>query len=210
MEYIKFIRTQFETVDNFEDLAKIVGYKANGIADGVTRLRLMAKKSLLGIDDEIYFDGTHGSRSLLNELLSYFKAPIEMKLEMENHLNRYFLKLYLEQEAKRYIHIFIDTSFKRNSQPLVALAMLDNIRYIRKLEYLYDCPLEVQITEVSRIIKEHYAHTATLKLWGSIKQYHYRYRSNMPSIIFDTDGNIIGESNFTESKTKLFIANKLI
>jgi hypothetical protein len=118
------------------------------------------------------------------------------------------------EKKSKAIHIFIDTNFKienRRGTPIFVLNILSEKRYIRKLEHLIDMSFQEQKSEVSKIICAHYAENeGEIAPWGNIKQYHYRFMADCPAIVFDTTGNVIGESNFTEGKPSISIRGKKI
>lgn len=119
-----------------------------------------------------------------------------------------------EQIEAKAIHIFVDTDFKienRGGTPIFALAMTENWRYIRKLENLVNKSFREQTDEVSQIIRDHYAkNEGKLKIWGEIKRYHFRYKADCPAIVFDTNGNISGESFLPEGHATLSVGGKNI
>jgi len=107
------------------------------------------------------------------------------------------------------VYIFVDTDFKRKNEPIFVLAALSNSRYIRGLYELNHKTIEEQIVAVSRIIRNNYEkNSGKLELWGEIKRYHYHYSSDLPAIVFDIDGTVIGKSSFTESHAVLSIGCK--
>lgn len=111
-----------------------------------------------------------------------------------------------EQIESKAIHIFVDTDFRRKNEPIFVLAMIEEFRYIRKLEYLVNKSFRELTNEISQIICAHYAQNeGKLAIWGEIKRYHFRYKADCPAIIFDTDGNIIGKSSFIEPHAALLI-----
>jgi hypothetical protein len=117
-----------------------------------------------------------------------------------------------EQREAKAIHIFVDTDFKRSDAPdtsIFALMGCERFRYIRKLEYLINKSFREQTDEISQIIRDHYAQNeGKLPLWGEIKRYHFRYKADCPAIVFDTNGNIIGESFLAEGHTTLLIGGE--
>jgi hypothetical protein len=117
-----------------------------------------------------------------------------------------------EQIEAKAIHIFVDTDFKRSDAPgtpIFVLAMLEKLRYIRKLEDLVNKSFHEQMNEVSQIVRAHYVENkGKLTIWGEIKRYHFRYKADSPAIIFDTNGNIISESFLAEGHASLSVGSK--
>lgn len=212
MTFIDFIKSNLGEVADFNELALKIGYKGKAIEKGAVRIQSMLNKPLLGIDEEDgYFDGTIGCRGLAIALLRYFNAPSELISEAEHEIDAIFVNIEQTKQAKLYSHIFIDTDFKRNNEPIFVLGALNHLRYISNLQHLYSLPLGEQISEVSAIVKQHYHDNAgNLKIWGNIQRYHYRYVESEPAILFDTDGNVIGTSDLIEGRPSMSIGGKEI
>jgi hypothetical protein len=114
-----------------------------------------------------------------------------------------------EQIEAKAIHIFVDTDFRRKNEPIFVLAMIEKFRYIRKLEHLINKSFHEQMNEVSQIVRAHYGENkGKLTIWGEIKRYYFCYKVDCPTVIFDTDGNIIGESFLAEGTAMLSIRGK--
>jgi len=107
------------------------------------------------------------------------------------------------QEAKKryekYLHqfssyIFVDTGFKRTSEPIFALAMMEAKRHIKiDKELLIDKDLNEQIEKVSQIVRNHYTENrGRLKLWGEIKRYLFFYDEGK-NIVFNPQGEVVDE-----------------
>lgn len=210
MNFINFIKGNLAEVTDYKILATRVGYRNNAIEKGAIRIQSMLNKPLLGLDEEDgYFDGTIGCRGLAIALLRYFNAPSELISEAEHEIDAIFLNIEQMKQAKLYSHIFIDTDFKRNNEPIFVLGALNHLRYISNLQHLYSLPLGEQISEVSAIVKQHYHDNAgNLKIWGNIQRYHYRYAESEPAILFDTAGNVIGTSDLIEGRPSISIGGK--
>ena len=114
-----------------------------------------------------------------------------------------------EQIEAKAIYIFVDTDFRRKNEPIFVLAMIEKLRYIRKLEYLVNKSFHKQMNDVSQIARAHYVENkGKLTIWGEIKQYNFCYKADCPTVIFDTNGNIIGESFLAEGTAMLSIRGK--
>lgn len=210
MNFINFIKGNLAEVTDYKILATRVGYRNNAIEKGAIRIQSMLNKPLLGLDEEDgYFDGTIGCRGLAIALLRYFNAPTELISEAEHEIDAIFFNIEQMKQARQYIHIFIDTDFKRNNEPIFVLGALNHLRYISNLQHLCSLPREEQLPEVSAIVKQHYRDNAgALKIWGNIQRYHYRYVESEPAILFDTDGNVIGTSDLIEGRPSISIGGK--
>ena len=91
-------------------------------------------------------------------------------------------------------YIFVDTRFRRASQPIFALAFMEGKRRIAlDKEAVYDRSLKETLKEVSRIIRDHYRNSGgKLKLWGKIHEYRYHHLDGR-TFRFDTEGHLIEE-----------------
>jgi len=95
--------------------------------------------------------------------------------------------LELKSEFKPYI--FIETGFKRTSQPVFILATLQSNRFLVVDEAIWEQPLNDQLEPVQEQIKEHYRQQPVIDMWGEVKQYVYYYGENLV-LIFSTTGQL--------------------
>lgn len=105
-------------------------------------------------------------------------------------------KFYIEQEKFKNSYIFVNTNFKRNSEPIIALALCEKFRRISlyKNEELLFKSKDVILKIVSDIIHNHYLNNKDgLVLWGRIKMYVLYLFGEIYS--FNTDGNLINDKS---------------
>lgn len=213
MIFIQFLQDSLSTVSDFTALAKKIGYPNHELHKGALRLKEMRSKPLLGLDDEEYFDGTFGVRTIIEKLLAYFNASEEITIDAEQSINVIFEDIERHKQERSSVcnTIYINTDFKRNNEPVFVLAMLNHKRYISNFGSLYDLPLEEQINAVSKIVQEHYVESkGVLPIWGKIQNYHYKYDHNKPSLVFDTQGKVIQTTEQIPSHATLSLRKKEI
>ena len=117
---------------------------------------------------------------------------------------------YIEQERFKNSYIFINTNFKRNSEPIIALALCERFRRISlyKNEELLFKSKDVILKIVSDIIHNHYTNNKDgLVLWGKIENYVLHLFREIYA--FDTAGNLINSiNNISQEKAVIIIKNK--
>ena len=99
-------------------------------------------------------------------------------------------KLYNERVKFRGSYIYIDTDFRRKSEPIFALAMAQHLRYISLTPFLDELcfkALDEQLKAISKITKSYYQKTQTLPIFGAITGFKLYFLGKNYSI--DTDGN---------------------
>jgi len=109
-------------------------------------------------------------------------------------------------------YIFIYTNFKRTSEPIIALAMMEGRRRIEiKKENFIFKNLPETINIVSTIVKDNYNKTdGRIALWGEIKYYIYNHIGGQ-RYLFNINGNLIEDiKSIVESKAQLEINNKIL
>ena len=121
----------------------------------------------------------------------------------------------IEKAKKRQIeiaklqtpYIFIDTNFKRTTQPIFALAFGEGLRRIAlDKEELYDLSKEERLSQVSALVVNHYIKNGgELAIWGKIHFYNF-HDIDGAIYVFDTEGNLIEkDAEVSESRAILSI-----
>ena len=109
-------------------------------------------------------------------------------------------------------YIFVDTKFKRNNEPIFALAFMESKRRIKldKVFCIYKSKQNI-LDEVIRLIQKHFEdNEGRLKLWGKIDLYVYHHIDGS-RYIFTPDGKLLDDrEEISESKAELHLGNKLI
>jgi hypothetical protein len=109
-----------------------------------------------------------------------------------------------EREKFKECYIFINTNFKRKSEPIFALAFLEYKRHISlpKDDLVFKSDKEI-FKIIGNIVKNHFiASDGKINMWGKIANYNYHHKDGN-SYVFDTHGNIIKDEKIIESRAKL-------
>ena len=163
-------------------LSKALGYVRE---QNFTRAlaNLEAAKSLDEFITKGHFDWAHSSVTLILALSKHFALNIDAELgEVQ--------KLYNERVKFRGSYIYIDTDFRRKSEPIFALAMAQHLRYISLTPFLDELcfkALDEQLKVISKITKSYYQKTQTLPIFGAITGFKLYFLGKNYSI--DTNGN---------------------
>lgn len=127
-----------------------------------------------------YYDYFYTSENLVLKLAKIYGFDILDELNSAKKLN---------DEVKKYknSYIYIDTNFKRNTEPIFMLAMMQGARYLYfdKKELAFKS-LDKQLQFISKVVKNHYKSTKKLLLFGEITGYKFNHLGK--SYSFDTDG----------------------
>ena len=163
-------------------LSKALGYVRE---QNFTRAlaNLEAAKSLDEFITKGHFDWAHSSETLILALSKHFALNIDAELgEVQ--------KLYNERVKFRGSYIYIDTDFRRNNEPIFALAMAQHLRYISLTPFLDELcfkALHEQLEVISKITKNYYQKTQTLPIFGVITGFKLYFLGEDYSL--DTNGN---------------------
>ncbi|WP_169778231.1 hypothetical protein [Campylobacter curvus] len=163
-------------------LSKALGYVRE---QNFTRAlaNLEAAKSLDEFITKGHFDWAHSSETLILALSKHFALDIDAELSEVQ-------KLYNERVKFRGSYIYIDTDFRRKSEPIFALAMAQHLRYISLTPFLDEIcfkALNEQLKAISNITKNYYQKTQTIPIFGAITGFKLYFLGKNYSI--DTDGN---------------------
>lgn len=100
-------------------------------------------------------------------------------------------------------YIFVETNFKRQSQPIMMLGAMQHLRRFRVSNELIELSLNQQLPAIQQIVIQHYADSkGKLKVWGKIQSYVYFYAEDL-MIEFSPKGEFITASKeyFTSQAT---------
>ena len=154
------------------------------------------------------FDIKHSSEGFLRALIKAVNLPASFA---ENEIQKSQKRLDHIAEMKEP-YIFIDTKFKRKSEPIFVLAILEGRRRISiDKELLVDKSRTEIFEEVGKVIRQHYlSHEGRLDMWGEIYMYVYHH-SDGNTYIFNPDGALSEDhEDIPESKAELRIGNQKI
>jgi len=147
------------------------------------------------------YDFILSSELFLKKVLEMYGDEEDMKL----------FKKTKEKLSRSSGNLFINTDFKRISEPIFVLAMMEGVRNISIDKREFE-NIEEELEYIKNFVKNHYQkNNGTLKIWRNIVSYIYTSDSFDKKIVFDTEGNIIDEvDNFIHSKATIKIKNKEI
>ena len=115
-------------------------------------------------------------------------------------------ELAYKKEYRKFqeCYIFVNTNFKRKSEPVFALAFLEHRRRLSlpKDDLVFKTDKEI-FKIIGNIVKNHFIKTnGKIDLWGKITNYNYHHKDGK-SYVFDTDGNMVVDKKIIESKAVL-------
>ncbi len=176
---------------NLEEIAGILGYRNR--QQGAHRIHSMIAAERL---EEIPagFDFRFSDRELLLVLCGLLEIDLEF---CEESYSRMQAERLAEERRLKPYH-FIDTGFKRTTQPIFALAVMEGRRYLRIPDEIGTLPFEAQLERLQEIVRAHYSEShdedlppGELPMWGKIRRYIYHYDATT-ILALDPQGNVIG------------------
>jgi ribonucleotide monophosphatase NagD (HAD superfamily) len=152
-----------------------------------------------------------GNYDFVNKAEEFFT-----KLAKELNIDEQLVKDTLEKENS-YIkelnrfkdaYIYVNTNFRRTTQPIFVLAFAESIRNLRLYkdeELLFKSTQEI-LEIISQRIKKHYKENkGELKVWGKIANYQLHLEGK--TYIFDTDG-VLQKNTFPICESKATLSLK--
>lgn len=97
-----------------------------------------------------------------------------------------------QKEQFKNSYIYVNTNFKRNREPIFALALSEAKRRISlsSKEELFCKTIEEVFEFVSSFVKSHYLqNNGNLGIWGDIQTYQLNLEGNV--YVFDTEGRFL-------------------
>jgi len=164
------------------ELAKSLGYSSTKQLS--KRIDDVINSEALSIDAS-HYDFHYGTPEFIRKLCEVLTIP-------SNLCNKIIDEVEADLQIKKFrykSYLFIETNFKRKSEPIFALAALEGRRYL-PVEGLQGIVLNDQLKYIQMLIKSHYAEQVELPMWGKISQYVYYY-DEKTIIIFSTSGEVI-------------------
>ena len=111
---------------------------------------------------------------------------------LDTEIERIQTHLRAESDAFRP-YLWVDTRFKRQNQPIFALAFCEPHRHLYFAKSTSLRPMANQLNEVRQRIHTHMQQTGgTVALWGPVHQYFYYYSDNK-ALVFSPEAELIGE-----------------
>lgn len=169
-------------ITNKEKFCKKVGY--NNIKPCIEKLEFLEKHGIEKyLQEKHEYDFVLGSELLLKKAIEVFGDEEDLKLFNDIR----------ERLSRKPGHLFIETGFKRRSQPIFVLAAMEGRRNILIDRYKFNNKKE-ELEAVRNFVKKHCKEKkGEIELWGKIKFYVYSSEWFDKKILIDCDGNIIGE-----------------
>ena len=201
MQLLNTIKNKVQSIDKTKLVQKI-GYSAT--AKGINTLEKLLKSEDVKIWlRESHYDLVNDSTSFLEKLCKVLEINdvfYESEIKNAKIYNADFLKL---QEG----YIFINTDFKRTTQPIHVLAFCESFRRLSlsNIDELVGKELDEIFEIISPYIKNHYINVeGQAGIWGEIKNYIVHLYDR--TYLFGTDGIFLYECNsIGESKAGLRI-----
>ena len=171
---------------NLKDIAQLMDYSKKASINAISRIESV----LSDLELNLYkgaFDFKYSNQQFLNRLCEVLEIDIsDFKSEIEGIQSTYNL---MTDRFKSYV--FIETGFKRKSEPVFILTMLEPRRYIQLTPEIQLQPIHKQITDVQSLVKQHYIDfNGTLELWGDIQRYIFFYAEGC-KLAFSVDGVVL-------------------
>lgn len=137
-----------------------------------------------------FYDLSNNAEQFLIKLCKALEiSNIELQKELDNCINK---KTEIEKFKDAYI--FVNTNFKRKSEPIFALAFLESKRRIslyKNEKYLFKSRNEILNIISNEIIKHYIFNNGKLVVWGDIVNYELYLFGNLYT--FTKDGKLINE-----------------
>ncbi len=117
---------------------------------------------------------------------------------------KYYERYKKEADSFKGSYVFVNTNFKRISEPIHVLALAEQHRRfsLSEDENLYFKRKEEILKIISEYIKEHFSETrGNLGIWGKIADYQVHLRGEV--FVFGGDGNMIEKEAVKLSEARL-------
>ena len=185
MYVFKQIQEQLQK-SNPKQLINKLGYNNHLLAKKRLGIFINCKTLYDWLESNI-FDFKYSNLELLQKLCNIFEFDKNLlEIELISY-NKYKLALYNQFDSV----VFIDTEFKRSSEPIYALAALEPMRYINIDKWsLVNKSFIEQFEIVKALICKHAkSYGKELSIWGDVKRYVWEYTESK-SVAFFPDGSV--------------------
>lgn len=156
-----------------EEILKAMGYQKPTPAN-LEHLQSVLDDPEFGLNNS-GFDFKYSSEGFLRALCVV--TGMDMALA-DQRISR--IKKYLDEEREAFKpYLWVDTGFKRRSQPLFALAVCEHQRYLDFPKGFWRLSIDRQLGRAQCRVREHVYETGgDLGIWGQIKQYWFYYKKD--------------------------------
>jgi hypothetical protein len=179
------IRAALERSDPSE-LLRGIGYPEHSLPNASKRLAAVLADPDLGLRSSRY-DFRYSNREFLIALVDALAIDREPAIAAIDALQR---KLQRQRYAFRP-WIFVETCFRRSTEPVFALAAMEGRRRIRMPESAILADRKELVRIASEKAKEHFQrHQGQLPLWGEIREYKL-ILENEEQVVLDPAGAVV-------------------
>jgi len=185
-----------------QDLARQMGYV--NVAKGVTRIEKTVNDPYLGLASGGY-DGVFDSHAFIRKLLEVMEINDE---ECARDL-REIEEIVNDDQYGHQPWIFVETGFKRTSEPIICLAFIEHMRRIPIGKDIKRLPRDRQLARLSQEIRRHQESLqetdGKISLWGKPTKYICHINEN-DTVEMTTDGQMISEIDHNVSHGEAVIS----
>lgn len=201
-DLLEILQEKARNIDSTELLVQMGYHKPDKALERLNRL--FAASDLLWWFHHSGFDFKYSNREFILKLGEILDIPQTAVLNGIAVVQQEQLRV----EKMFQPYVFIDTGFKRQNQPIFALALLEGQRHITlsKYDVLHDKDAELE--RVKQIVQEHYeANDGQLAFWGKIQRYLYVFGADQKLAILP-DGKVLSAIDDQLQKATLTIKGK--
>ena len=180
------IHQKLLTVD-LKELSHLLGYR--GSDKFKQRLTAMFSNDYFGLDSSNY-DFQFSSEEFVRQLCNHLNIP---SLLVDKVLDEIKVELEKQKNASKPF-IFIDTDFKRKSEPIAVLSAMQKKRYFTIEDAVAVKSLDEQLQDIQEIVTTHYQTHPILDLGGEVQRYAYFYQADY-IVVFSVTGEILDVTN---------------
>ena len=174
---------------SLHDIAQLMGYAGKGRHKAAKRIENVLSDHQMNLYAGA-FDFRYSNDQFLCKLCEV--AGIEIS-NFQDEINA----IHLDHSNRRdrfKSYVFVDTGFKRDSQPIFMLGICEPMRRIQLSCDIQLLPIHEQVVYVQSLVKCHYADCdGTIKLWGNIKRYVFFYAEGC-SLALNGDGVLVEDN----------------
>lgn len=170
-----------------EAILKAMGYQQPGAAN-FERLQDVLDSPEFGLSDS-RFDFKYSSEGFLRALCNVTGMDELLTVQLIARTRR-----YLEEERSAFKpYLWVDTGFKRQSQTLISLAVLEHKRYVQFPKGFWRHRLQKQLSLAQNRVREHMYETGgNIGIWGDIQEYRF-YHGKDEAYLLAHNGKVLGK-----------------
>lgn len=169
-----------------DELRKALGYDVYSKSFVKAYNAIINAKNLSEFLKKGYFDWLYNSKSLILKLAQILGVDLDSELKEAETYNA---------ELRKYedMYIYIGTNFKRTTQPIFALALLQDTRYVEIPDKSVFCfkRLDEQLKIAGDIVRDSYKKEPTLRIFGNVTGYKLHMLGK--NYFFNTKGELMDQ-----------------